>query len=204
MESNILITPMYLKNRNHMKPSLFYLRRISISIILVLYFILINGCSSTRGIINFNSLRYPASMSAFLSDQNQKVVMKGRELESLYSFKYKKTFWSLAYGLIPLSNGESISKYLNEIVDQYKGDGIINLTITIEQGGINKFYSFLMYLPSYIPIFPGSALITVSGEVVKLKQSGYSYIFENNLKDNFISKDNIELKIDETLFKNAK
>jgi hypothetical protein len=204
MESNILVTQIYPNNRKRMKTLFIILRRVLILAIVVILLIQITGCSSTRGLINFSSLNYPASMSAFLCDQNQKVVMKGRELETLYSFEHKKTFWSLVYGLIPLSQGESINKYLNSIVDQYKGDGIINLTITIEHGAVNKIYSFLMYLPSLIPIFPSSALITVSGEVVKLKQTESSYLFDENLYDNFISRENISLKINEKLFKNTK
>jgi len=178
------------------------LKRFVISAILGYSILQISGCSSSKGALSFSALKYPTSMSAFLYDQNHNVVMKGKELEFLHSFDFKKTYWNLAYGSIPLTKGESISDTLNAIVEKYKGDGIINLTITIEQGVVNKIYSFFMYLPSYIPILPSSASITVSGEVVKLKNPASSYLFNENFKDVFIPKENISLKINEAIHEN--
>jgi hypothetical protein len=182
-----------------MKIFILVINRIMISAILLYSLLLLSGCSSSKGALSFNTLKYPTSMSAFLYDKNHNLVMKGRELDSINSFKYKKTFWNVAYGLIPLSDDQSISDALNEIVEKYKGDGIINLTITIEQGTANKIYSFLMYLPSYIPILPGSARITVSGEVVKLNNRGSSYLPYEYRNVNYTSKENIYLKIKEAL-----
>jgi hypothetical protein len=182
-----------------MKTTILFSTRILCTAIFLYSLILLSGCSSTKGILSFNTLQYPASMSAFLYDQNQDVAMKGRELDSLFSFKIKKTYWSLAYGLIPLTKGESISDSLNAIVEQYKGDGIINLTVTIDQGVVNKIYSFFLYLPSYIPIIPSSADITVTGEVVKLIRPGTSDIFDDKNIKNYVPKENIYSKINETL-----
>jgi hypothetical protein len=173
------------------------------SVVLLISLIFIAGCSSSKGVIDFTPLKYPTSMSAFLFDQNQNLVMKGKELDTLFKFNYKKTFWTLAYGSIQLTKDDGITDYLNSIVDKYKGDGIINLTVTIEHGAVNKLYSFLLYLPSLIPIFPGSALITVSGEVVKLKHSESTGMVGNMDSYNFISKENIKSKVYETLHAKA-
>jgi hypothetical protein len=183
-----------------MKTVFLFLKRVSIAVILLFSLIQMQGCSSSKGVIKFTSLKYPASMSAFLYDQNRHIVMKGMELDSLTSFKYTKTFWHLAYGLIPLTKGESISNDLNAIVEKYKGDGIINLSITIEQGAVNKVYSFFMYLPSYIPILPSSANITISGEVVKLSNPVSSTIFYENMNSNYVSKENISARINSMLY----
>ena len=152
-----------------MKKSILVLKKVIISSIFFYFIIQIVGCSSYKGMLKFDNLKYPASMSAFLYDKNNKVVMRGKELDSISSFKYKKTYWSLAYGLIKLTNEKSLNDSLNAIIKRTNGDGIINLKVKIEQGVTNKIYSFLLYLPSYIPIFPSTAKITVSGEVVKLK-----------------------------------
>jgi hypothetical protein len=152
-----------------MKPYIFILNRSLIKVICLFSLLQIFGCCSNEGALSFSSLEYPVSMSAFLYDQNNQVVMKGKELETVNNFEFSKTYWSLAYGLIPLTKGESISDTLNAIIDRNHGDGIINLTIGIEQGIVNKVYSFFMYLPSYIPFLPSSANIKVSGEVVTMK-----------------------------------
>lgn len=186
-------------NKNTMKTIIHILKQILCPVIIFYFLILFTGCSSTRGVLSFNSLQYPASMSAFLYDQNQHVAMKGKELDSISSFKIKKTYWSMAYGLIPLTKGESISDSINAIVEQYKGDGIINLTVKIEQGVVNKIYSFLFYLPSYVPIIPSSADITVTGEVVKLIRLGTSDIFDDKNIKNYVPKENICSKINEAL-----
>ncbi len=142
----------------------------------VLFFFLIvlltlsAGCSRTRGIIQFQNLKHPVSTSAFLFDQNFDVVMKGKELEVIHTFEFKKTFWSVFYGSISLTSDEILGLTINEIVDQYNGDGVINLKLTQQEGLVNKFYSFMLYLPSSVPILPSTADIWVSGEVVKLKE----------------------------------
>jgi hypothetical protein len=183
-----------------MKTLYFIGNKILISIIVVFLIIQIFGCSSNRGLVRFNTLKYPTSMSAFLFDQDETVIMKGKGLESLYSFKHAKTFWNLAYGLIPLNQAEEgISNYLNSIVEEYNGDGIINLTLTIEQGASNKIYSFLMYLPSLIPIFPSSVRITVTGEVVKLNKYEITEINNDEIRRNFITPKSVQSIINEEI-----
>lgn len=137
-------------------------------IILVLIVTLAAGCSRTKGIVQFQNLKYPVSTSPFLLDQNYDIVMKGRELEVIHTFEFKKTFWSVFYGRISLTGEEKISLTINEIVDQCNGDGVINLKLTLQEGLVNKFYSFMLYIPGLIPVLPSTADIWVSGEVVKL------------------------------------
>lgn len=175
------------------------LRKISALLVISYTLLQITSCSSTKGALGFERLNYPASMSAFLYDQNQNIVVKGTELESVYSFKIKKTFWSFAYGLIPLVPKHDICDSINAVVNEFKGDGIINLTVTIEQGVVNKVYSFLLYLPSYIPIFPSSADITVSGEVVKLIGSESKNEIGFISDEKYISKENLSIKLNEAI-----
>ena len=175
------------------------LHKIAIVCLTVVIAFWISGCTSTKGVIGFEKLNYPASMSAFLYDANYNTVMKGKELETLNSFKYRTTYWSLAYGLIPLNPADRISDTLNKMVDYYGGDGIINLSVTIEHGDLNKVVSFLMYLPGYIPAFPSGAKITVTGEIVKLKRpEGYS-IITGNPYIKYIKANEINIKIKEAL-----
>jgi len=172
---------------------------------LILFFVTViltmqnTGCISTKGTIGFDGLKYPASMSAFLYDENYNTVMKGRDLETLHSFKYKTTYWSLGYGLIPLNPDDRISDTLNQMVDQFGGDGIINLAVSIEHGDINKVVSFLMYVPGYMPVFPSGAKITVTGEIVKLlNPESYTEVSPNPDID-FIKTDEIHEKVKELL-----
>jgi len=173
-----------------------------LNIIAIFMLILLSACSSTTGILKFSSLQYPASMSAFLYDKNDKIVMKGDNLETIEQFTIKKTFWSLAYGLIPLSQEESISQKLNEKIKANGGDGVINLTVTIEHGVTNKIFSFLMYIPSYVPILPSTARVSISGEIVKLVQPASSYIQDKDFNRTYTSKKDIENTIKKMINEN--
>jgi hypothetical protein len=181
-----------------MKNTIIHIRHIYLFILTGYLLIQIYGCSSSHGILSFNTLNYPASMSGCLYNQDKNTMIKGRDLEVIQTFKYKKTFWSLAYGIIPLSAENNICESLNAIVKQNNGDGIINLTITIEQGVVNKISAFFMYIPSLIPIIPGAADITISGEIVKLKQRDSSQILDNDLKNFITPQKNITLYINKT------
>jgi hypothetical protein len=156
------------------------------------------SCTSSRGVITFGELKYPASMSAFLYDNDKNIVMKGKELETVDTFKIKQTYWSIFYGLIPLTKKDMICNSLNSIVEKNRGDGIINLTVTIRQGVVNKIYSFFLYLPSYVPVLPGATDITISGEVVRLKKSENSN-YQIDRMDYYTPKNKIIQKIDELL-----
>ncbi|MFC0876358.1 hypothetical protein ACE01N_07170 [Saccharicrinis sp. FJH2] len=116
--------------------------------------------------------------------------MKGEELITIDTFEVKKTFWTMAYGLIPLTKEDTIIAQINKSVEQDDGDGIINLTVIIDQGVTNKIFSFLMYVPSYIPFVPGSARITVRGEIVKLVHTQQNQVIES-----YIPKEDIYLAL---------
>ncbi len=126
------------------------------------------SCGRSSGYLTFKSLDYPASMSAFLYDQNMNSLVKDENLKTVYSFTIKKTCWALGYGFIPLNSANYITDSLNLIVDKYSGDGIINISVSIEQSIINKVYSFFLYIPAIFPFMPSAADITVTGEVVKV------------------------------------
>lgn len=168
-------------------------RYIYIAIVFVFTITLFSGCCFTKGVVKFDALQYPTSMSAFLYDNNRNVVMKGRDLESLYSFKFKRNYWSLVYGLVQFKQKETICDSLNAVVNKYKGDGIINLTITVDHGIVDKISAIFMYIPHYIPILPSSAKVTISGEVVKLNRRDVSLIYDQN----FISKRDINQRLND-------
>lgn len=184
-----------------MNRSLIKIWKCSLPVLLGISILVISGCSASKGTIRFDTLEYPASMSAFLFDQNQNIVMKGRDLETLSTFEFKKHYWSLIYGLVPLNKPEAeICNYLNEVIEKDLGDGIINLSITIEHGIAEKITSFVMFIPNLLPIVPSSTQITVTGEVVKLKDDSQNqYPQLDELNDNFIPKENIKTEVHETL-----
>jgi len=129
----------------------------------------LSGCTCGKGLIKMQNAHYPISLSAFLYDKNHKVVMIGNELDSISSFTIKKTFWTLGYGLIPLTNDKLLCENVNGLIREQHGDGVINFSIMVEAGTINKIWSFLMYLPGYVPIIPASVKVTLSGTIVRLK-----------------------------------
>jgi hypothetical protein len=113
-------------------------------------------------------------MSAFLYDKDNNIVMKGRELQTVHSFAYKRTFRTLGYGLIRLTSEGGIADTLSAMVERYHGDGIINLSVSVQQGLATKLSGALLWIPTWLPFFPGSADVTIRGEIVKLAPSGMS------------------------------
>jgi len=129
----------------------------------------LSGCSCGKGIITMQKAHYPISFSAFLYDKNHNVVMKGKELDSVSSFTLKKTFWTLGYGLIPLTTDNLLCEDINGLIREQHGDGVINFSILVEAGTINKIWSFLMYLPGYVPILPAGVKVTLTGTIIRVK-----------------------------------
>lgn len=131
----------------------------------------LNSCTVGRGNLSFSQLKYPVSLSPALYDGNEKVLIKGQELEPVRSFEFKQNYWSLLYGGIPLTNDRALSKKMNDIISQEKGVGIINLSVTVGYGVSNKVSALLLGLPGILPIYPGCSRVIVKGEVVRLSPS---------------------------------
>ncbi|MDH3975668.1 MAG: hypothetical protein OEV42_15425 [Deltaproteobacteria bacterium] len=133
--------------------------------------------------LDFDGVKYPLSMSAFLYDRDYKVVVKGKELDVVAQFRCNKRFWGLFYSLIPLSNDKEIVAAINREVDKAGGDGIINLSVTASNC---KFNSFPVI--SFAPFMPGCVDSVVMGEIVKLKEKA---IVSTSPTANYLPKERI-------------
>ena len=130
----------------------------------------LSGCTCGKGLIKMQNSHYPISFSAFLYDKNHNVVMTGKELDTISSFSVTKTFWTLGYGLIPLTTDKVLCEKVNSLIREKHGDGVVNFSVLVEAGTMNKIWSFcFMYLPGYVPVFPASVKVTLSGTIVRLK-----------------------------------
>lgn len=133
--------------------------------------------------LDFDDVKYPLSMSAYLYDSDYKVVAKDKELEVVAPFEYSKRFWGLFYSIIPLSNDKEIVAAINREVDKVGGDGIINLSVTASNCKFNSFP-----IISAVPVMPGCVDSVVMGEIVKLKEKA---IVRTSPTANYIPKKKI-------------
>jgi hypothetical protein len=137
------------------------------------------------------SLNYPASMSAFLYDQDYKILMKDRELQFVEKFKYESDFWAILYSQVPLTSEDEIVEALNKQIDEAGADGIINLKVTTFPCHLNGFM-WITHL-HLIPLLAGCAHVVTEGEIVKaVPKEDFSLESavpeEETVLNNFISK----------------
>jgi len=133
--------------------------------------------------LDFDGVKYPLSMSAYLYDSDYKVAAKDKELEVLAPFEYSKRFWGLFYSIIPLSNDKEIVAAINREIDRVGGEGIINLSVTASNCKFNSFP-----IISVVPLMPGCVDSVVRGEIVKLRKKA---ILRTSAAANYIPKKKI-------------
>lgn len=119
------------------------------------------GCSIASGTFVFDELEYPASMSSFVGGPDGSSVNK-RDLRTVGTLEYEKSFWSIAYGLIAFTGDSEAGDELNQQIRDKGGDGVVNLTASAEPCRINNFFFM-----NWWPIWPACVTGKLSGEIVK-------------------------------------
>lgn len=143
---------------------LFMKRTLYLLIISLFCLPFVTGCAGTRNAMTLENLEYPVSMSPVLYGPNNEVLVKGKELSTLGSFSYDKTFWGTGWSFIALSDDSDVASEINGKIKEKGGDGLINLRAT-SKGCIINYVPFL----NWIPIWPACTNSTITGEVVKAK-----------------------------------
>lgn len=155
------------------------MRGLLIHILLTLCISMLAGCAGARSVMTFDNLQYPASMSGLIYGSNDEVLSGEADLAVVGNFKYEKMFWGIFYSQVPLSDGKDIVDALNREIATVGGEGVVNLSLTSTQCGING-----LFLLTWLPIMPGCVDVVVECEIVKAKPrvTGYfkSPLFESD------------------------
>lgn len=129
--------------------------------------IFLSSCSvGARGHLKFSEAKYPISLSPALYDQNDNVLVKGKQLNVVGKFKYEKRFWGVMYSWIRLSGSEDVDEAINNAIEKKHGVGLINLAVTTDGCLSNSLMTFPI---SILPIIPGCIDAIIEGDIVNLK-----------------------------------
>jgi len=103
-------------------------------------------------------------MSPYLFGENNEILAKGKDLDVVQPFKYKKRVYSILWTIIPLSGDSDITEEMNKKIAEAKGEAMINVSVESAACALN-----LVPVISLVPLWVGCANITIEGEIVKRK-----------------------------------
>ena len=121
------------------------------------------GLAMSGGRINFDDLKYPASMSISLYGPEGEVV--SNRLKTVKRFEYIKDYWSTFYSIIPLSRTSDIIDRMNDEIKEAGGDGITSVSISSDYSNLTSIFPL-----NILPIWPGCSKIRVTGNIVMLDE----------------------------------
>lgn len=126
--------------------------------------IFVGGCAGSRGVMTFDNLRHPTSMSAYIYGPNDEVLAK-EDLMVMGNVHIEKAYWGFMFSLVNVSDDKKIVDAINQQVDEKGGDGVINLSVTAEGCAISGFTILQL-----LPIWPGCTNVVVTGDIVKARE----------------------------------
>jgi hypothetical protein len=120
------------------------------------------GCLVGHADVRADTLRYPASFSAGLPDEQGRLQLVDRDLVVVGKVDESWTEWFTLYGAIHGDEKVDLSEELNRAVRERGGEGIANLKVDSEACGF-------VYVPilNWLPFWPGCIVIGVEGDIVK-------------------------------------
>jgi len=140
----------------------------TIKILIIISFAIIlftsNCVGGGGGSIQFKNLKYRGSMSAYLFDNNNNILVKGKELEVVSKFNFKKKYYSIIWNAIDVSGSEDVINAMNSQIKSVNGDGIINISVVSSDCWLNGWPVL-----GLTPIWPGCVNVAFAGEIVKSK-----------------------------------
>lgn len=121
------------------------------------------GCfGGSRGLMRFDELKFPASMSPYLYGPNEELLSKSRGLNVIKQFHHEYYYWGGFYSMAPWIYKNDFSELINNEIIAFGGDGIINMQITSQTG-----FTTYMHPLTLLPIWPNFTKVVLEGEIVK-------------------------------------
>lgn len=126
--------------------------------------LLLAGCAGAHYTVSADRLKYPASLSPVLPDEQGKPLYLDEDLEPVGEFSFRRTSYGFLYGLT--GTRVDISGDLNGEVERRRGEGIVRLSLTAANCATSWFFPFTV-----LPFYPGCQNLTVTGTVVVRKMT---------------------------------
>ena len=123
------------------------------------------GCAQVRGKVVAESVRGPVSLTGAVFDAQGRILTLDDGLEEVGRFKSSTTFIAAFYGLALPTWTWDASEELNEALDRYQGEAVINLRAVIEEPNGGEIA--LAYLTQTQPMIPIWIRVNLTGKVVR-------------------------------------
>ena len=121
------------------------------------------NCTGSRGLIKFNQLKHPTSMSPFLPSKEGKNLDISQELKIIKKIEISKTYWGILYGFVSLNSSNPFASKLNEEIEKANAYGAVNFKIRVDSCFINE----IMVL-NIFPFWPGCSIVTLNANLVEV------------------------------------
>lgn len=128
---------------------------------------LLSGCGGGDMFIRADRLDHPVSTTQGIFDRSYNLLSE-ENFSVIDTVDFKVSKWYILWTAIPLGKDPDISEQLNTAIKRKKGDGIINLTVSI----IDDWspISLMTWLASGVPILPSRIQARITGDVIKKRK----------------------------------
>ena len=138
-------------------------------IFLLLFFAMMTLTVSSCGIsgcrINFDDLKYPASMSGYLYGPTGESIGHGTGLTPIQDFEHTANLCSIFYVFVPLTRSSEIIEQMNKKIESAGGDGMTDVSVSSDYSNLTS----VLFL-NLLPFWPGCSKVTVKGTIVRLER----------------------------------
>ena len=125
------------------------------------------GCAGGDMFIKADRLDYPVSTTQGIFDRSYNLLSEDN-FSVIDTVDFKVSKYYILWTAIPLGKDPDISEQLNIAIKRKKGDGIINLKVSIIEDWSPM--SIITWLASGIPILPSWVQARITGDVVKQRK----------------------------------
>lgn len=132
---------------------------------LLLGCLLLSSCAAVRGRVVAENVPFPVSLTPYLYDAELNLLSVGDGLEACGAFSTEESFLGAFYGFAPMWWTWDASDFLREVVERHGGEGVIDLTATVEES--SAAFALYAYLTQTTPLAPIWVTVRLSGTVVR-------------------------------------
>ncbi len=131
----------------------------------LLFLVTLSGCAQVRGKIAADSVKAPVSLTCAVYDTSGKILTLDRDLEVVGKFDTTTRFVSAFYGLALPTWTWDASDFLNQQLERYSGEAIVELRAETEEA--NGGETLLAFFSQAAPVVPIWIKVRLTGTVVR-------------------------------------
>jgi hypothetical protein len=127
--------------------------------------LIVSGCGVSGCRIDFDELKYPASMSGYLYGPTGESIGHATGLTPVQDFEHTANLCSIFYFIVPLTRSSDIIELMNKKIESAGGDGMTDVSVRSDYSKLTSVVPL-----NLLPIWPGCSKVTVKGTIVRLER----------------------------------